>query len=82
MKQLGLAVIMYADDNDSKFPQRGAPAGTPKPENYRWPIELEDFYKDLRILKCPSEMAGRQEQRQRLGHSRARSSEELYHQRV
>ena len=57
MKQLGLAVIMYADDNDSRFPQRGAPAGTPKPENYRWPVELEDYYMDLRVLKCPSELA-------------------------
>ena len=57
LKQLGLAVVMYADDYDGRFPQRGAPSGTPKPENYRWPVELEDYYKDLRILKCPSEMA-------------------------
>jgi prepilin-type N-terminal cleavage/methylation domain-containing protein/prepilin-type processing-associated H-X9-DG protein len=47
LKQLGLALIMYADDNDGIFPVRG---------NNRWTSALHDGYKDLRLLKCPSDV--------------------------
>ena len=47
LKQLGLSLIMYADDNEGIFPVRG---------NYRWTTALRDGYKDLRILKCPSDV--------------------------
>jgi prepilin-type N-terminal cleavage/methylation domain-containing protein len=50
LKQLGLSVVMYADDNDDFFPARGG--GT----NY-WPVLLEDYYKDLKLLYCPSDVA-------------------------
>jgi prepilin-type N-terminal cleavage/methylation domain-containing protein len=46
-KQLGLALMMYADDNNGIFPVRG---------NLRWTTALQDGYQDLRLLKCPSDV--------------------------
>jgi prepilin-type N-terminal cleavage/methylation domain-containing protein len=47
LKQLGLALMMYADDCDGLYPVRG---------NNRWTSALYDGYKDLRLLKCPSDI--------------------------
>ncbi len=47
LKQLGLSLLMYADDNEGIYPVRGT---------YRWTSALQDGYKDLRILKCPSDV--------------------------
>src|SRR6266480_5612668 len=47
LKQLGLSAQMYADDNDGQYPIRGA---------IRWTSLLQDGYKDLSILKCPSDI--------------------------
>jgi prepilin-type N-terminal cleavage/methylation domain-containing protein len=47
LKQLGLSLLMYADDNEGLYPIRG---------NYRWTTALQDGYRDLRILKCPSDV--------------------------
>ncbi len=47
LKQLGLSLVMYADDNDGVYPVRGS---------YRWTSALLDGYKDIRILKCPSDV--------------------------
>src|SRR4051794_1189359 len=47
LKQLNLSVSMYADDNDGRYPVRG---------NIRWTTELQDGYKDLKILLCPSDI--------------------------
>lgn len=80
VKQLALAVTMFADDNDGYYPQRGiatvVDASTPPlfspasgstgplnlqsgpgadPEFYRWPAQLESYYIDLKILKCPND---------------------------
>lgn len=51
LKQLGLSVIMYADDNEGKQPTRtlSQPPGS-------WPTALKDYYKDLRILQCASDV--------------------------
>ena len=46
-KQLGLSLIMYADDNDGMFPVRGG---------NHWTSALRDGYQDLKILKCPSDI--------------------------
>src|SRR5687768_15768429 len=46
-KQLGLAALMWVDDNDSKFPTRG---GNPK-----WPALFSENYVDARVLVCPSD---------------------------
>jgi prepilin-type N-terminal cleavage/methylation domain-containing protein len=49
LRQLGLSAMMYADDNDGFFPARtlDPPGG--------WPSVLRDGYKDLKILRCPSD---------------------------
>jgi len=50
MKQLGISLLMYVDENDNSFPPRVS-AGT------RWPGLLRDGYRDLAMLRCPSEGA-------------------------
>src|SRR5262249_46761285 len=56
LKQLGLSVTMYADDNRDLFPQRGSSAPGVNANPYYWPVELQDYYKDYKLLKCPSEL--------------------------
>ncbi len=53
LKQLGLSLVMYANDNDDLFPPRAA-----RQQDY-WPSALLDAYKDLKILVCPSDMGKR-----------------------
>ena len=48
LKQLGLSERMYADDNQGFFTPRGA--------TNRWTTLLQPGYRDVRILKCPSEV--------------------------
>src|SRR5437667_5618080 len=50
LKQLRLALGMYADDNDGQFPPRFAPF---------WMTRLQQYYFDLRLLKCPTDPIGR-----------------------
>jgi prepilin-type N-terminal cleavage/methylation domain-containing protein len=47
-KQLAYSVRMYVDENDSHFPGRVL-AGS------RWPELLREGYRDLAMLKCPSD---------------------------
>ena len=47
LKQLGISLIMYVDDNEARMPPRQLPNG--------WPTQLRDGYKDLKILLCPSD---------------------------
>ena len=49
MKQLGLSLTIYADESDGFYPIRGGSLSN------RWPVVLQDTYKDVRILKCPSD---------------------------
>jgi len=51
LRQLGLSMQMYQDDNDGLQPQRtiSLPGGS-------WPTALSDYYKDLKILACPSDL--------------------------
>ena len=51
-RQVGLACIMFVDDNDGKFPVRTM--GNPP----RWPEALRDGYKDMRVLVCPTDRTG------------------------
>src|SRR5437667_6391405 len=46
LKQLRLALGMYADDNDGQFPPRSAPF---------WMTRLLPHYVDIRLLKCPTD---------------------------
>jgi prepilin-type N-terminal cleavage/methylation domain-containing protein len=48
LKQLGLSIIMYADDNNGYFPRRVT--------QNRWPNLLRESFRDLRILRCPSDL--------------------------
>ncbi len=47
MRQLGLSLRMYVDENDGRF--------TPRVRTNRWPTLLRDGYRDLKILQCPSD---------------------------
>ena len=48
LKQLGLSVVMYVDDNDGRYPSAAG--------GQRWTSSLYDGYKDLKILLCPSDV--------------------------
>jgi prepilin-type N-terminal cleavage/methylation domain-containing protein/prepilin-type processing-associated H-X9-DG protein len=54
LKQLGISVVMYADDNEGQFPARGS-QGSAATMGYIWPAALQDGYKDPKILLCPSD---------------------------
>lgn len=47
VRQLGLSLMMYTDEHEGRLPPRTHP--------YRWPARLEDGYKNLRVLICPSD---------------------------
>jgi len=51
LRQLGLSMQMYTDDNEGLQPTRtiNGPGGS-------WPASLRDYYKDLKILVCPSDL--------------------------
>jgi prepilin-type N-terminal cleavage/methylation domain-containing protein len=46
-RQLGLAIRMYADDNNERYPSRAV--------TNRWPTAALSYYKDLRVLRCPAD---------------------------
>jgi prepilin-type N-terminal cleavage/methylation domain-containing protein/prepilin-type processing-associated H-X9-DG protein len=48
LKQLDLSIIMYADDNNGYYPRRVT--------QNRWPNSLRESFRDLRILRCPSDL--------------------------
>ncbi|KAB2663203.1 MAG: type II secretion system protein [Verrucomicrobia bacterium] len=47
VRQLGLAVRMYSDDNQQRFPSRVI--------TNRWPTATLGYYKNLRVLRCPAD---------------------------
>jgi len=48
MKQLELAVKLYADDNDGFYP--------PRTNSYRWPTLLQEYYHTTNLLLCPTDL--------------------------
>ena len=46
LKQLTLAMTMYADDNDGQYPPRMTPL---------WPDRLQRYYENTKILACPTD---------------------------
>lgn len=60
-KQLTLSATMYADENNGWYPPRaaGSLAGATDPSipgyNPRWPGRLRTGYRDLKILRCPTD---------------------------
>jgi prepilin-type N-terminal cleavage/methylation domain-containing protein len=62
LRQLGFSVTMYADENQAFYPPRlgdwDKPNATPTggaTSNY-WPLQLYEYYKDTKILYCPSDV--------------------------
>lgn len=64
IRQVGLSLMMYADDHDGYYPQRlGAWQGLAAPgkqssggsSNY-WPLQLQPYYVDTKVLYCPSDV--------------------------
>ena len=51
LRQLGLSMQMYADDNEGLQPQRtiNRPGGS-------WPTALRPYYIDLKVLMCPNDL--------------------------
>ena len=60
LKQLGLAMIQYTQDNDEKFPLYKANAATastpPFAQPYGWADAIEPYAKSLELLQCPGEV--------------------------
>ena len=51
LRQLGLSNQIYTDDNDGMMPVRTINGG-----GGSWPTSLRDYYKDLKVLVCPSDL--------------------------
>lgn len=49
MRQINLALQMYADDHDGDFPTRTV-------SRDRWPTLLYSGYQNLKLLRCPSDV--------------------------
>jgi len=57
LKQLGMSAMMFSDDNQGRFPKRLRAPGDPGPDDdYKWPFQLEDYYKDYKLLLCPTDV--------------------------
>ena len=54
LKQLGMALRIYTDENDGILPPRAHPT-LASPHHPRWPHRLRSTYLDLRLLLCPSD---------------------------
>ncbi len=48
LRQLGLALTMYADDHQGQFPPR-------RQRTNAWMITLKRYYSDPKILRCPND---------------------------
>lgn len=46
-RQLGLAHVMYGDDQNGLYPPRSG--------NNRWPTQLQPYYQDIALLRCSSD---------------------------
>ena len=55
LKQIGMSLTMFASDNDGYFTPRDTGVLTNAP---RWPGRLQDVYRDVRVLRCPSDKPG------------------------
>jgi len=48
LKQMGLSMVLYAQDSNGLFPSRT--------DNFRWPTQLRRYYNNLAVLYCPSDI--------------------------
>lgn len=51
LHQMGLALVLYAQDYNGGFPPRVA--------DNRWPTQLRKYYQSLEVLQCPTELKQR-----------------------
>jgi prepilin-type N-terminal cleavage/methylation domain-containing protein/prepilin-type processing-associated H-X9-DG protein len=51
LRQLGLALTMYASDHDGEYPARRQPTNA-------WPHKLKPYFADWKIITCPSDRFG------------------------
>ena len=51
LRQLGMSLIMYADDHEGLYPARISGGTAPG----AWPTALRFYYTDLKLLRCPSD---------------------------
>ncbi len=56
LKQLGLAIMMSLQDNNETFPSQGS---TPDPVTIQWDGQLNPYYKNVSLLKCPNDRVAR-----------------------
>src|SRR3979490_2919215 len=49
LRQLGVAMLIYSSENDGMFP--------PRVVRPSWPARLQQYYKDLSVLRCPSDIS-------------------------
>jgi prepilin-type N-terminal cleavage/methylation domain-containing protein/prepilin-type processing-associated H-X9-DG protein len=67
LKQLGLSVVMYADDHDGFYPMRSgdwqgdvkslSPSKQATTTSNYWPLQLQPYYHEAKVLYCPSDVA-------------------------
>ncbi len=50
LRQLGLSTVMYVSENESHLMPRSHPN--------RWPNRLQPYYRNIKLLYCPSDVAG------------------------
>ncbi len=48
LKQIGLSLKLYADDNNGNY--------TPRTNAYRWPTLLLEYYHNTNLLVCPTDL--------------------------
>jgi prepilin-type N-terminal cleavage/methylation domain-containing protein/prepilin-type processing-associated H-X9-DG protein len=54
LKNLGSALVLYANDAQGQFPRRTTGGTTAAPDP-RWPGALREGYESLQILRCPTD---------------------------
>ena len=54
LKQMGLALILYVQDNDDRFPW----GSTNSRNTGQWWAELNDYLRNNKVFKCPSDRTG------------------------
>ncbi len=54
LRQIGMAVVMYVDEHEGYFPERG---NTPSSTSNYWPLLLQPYYVETKVLYCPSDIA-------------------------
>jgi prepilin-type N-terminal cleavage/methylation domain-containing protein len=53
LRQLAMSAVMYADEQDGFFPERGN--SSTSTSNF-WPLLLQPYYVETKILYCPSDV--------------------------